>query len=148
MGTSLVTQPLDFLASTEHPWGSFTNPSQVHVGKCCYRIFVLNPRPQPSAPPWSWREWCESGERRSPALVAVLHRWIFQAMRYPPQNLPPFFPAPGNLLQAQGDGKEKKRNIFPLPLKLSMPWSLKGRRGRCGCCNCKEQVLPILIFSF
>lgn len=64
------------------------------------------------------------------------------------QTLPPFFPAPGNLLQAQGDGKEKKRNIFPLPLKLSMPWSLKGRRGRCGCCNCKEQVLPILIFSF
>lgn len=79
--------------------------------------------------------------------VAVLHRWIFQAMRYPPQNLPPFSHSQKPVAGTVEMGKKKEIQHLPPALKLSMPWNLKGR-GRCGHRNCKGQILPILIFSF
>lgn len=45
--------------------------------------------------------------------VAVLHRWIFQAMRYPPQNLPPVSHSQKPVTGTVGMGK-KKRNSTPV----------------------------------
>lgn len=105
--------------------------------------------PQASAISSALGAWQRNGERReqrSLAVVAVLHRWIFQAMRYPPQNLPPFSHSQRPVAGRGGMGKKKKKfSIFPIALILSMPWNLKGR-GRCGHHNCKGQVLPILSF--
>lgn len=69
------------------------------------------------------REW---GEEGAEFLAVVLHRWIFQALRYPPQILPPFSQSQQPGAGTGRMGKKKKKEMKPLPTTPGMIYAFGG----------------------
>lgn len=65
------------------------------------------------------REW---GEEGAEFLAVVLHRWIFQALRYPS----PLFPIPAAWCRHRENGKEEKKEMKHLPTTPGMIYAFGG----------------------